>query len=59
MIQYMSELRGKLVAYLFQALFTEGALGRMVQAAFHTVFTEGVATWCSHRLIEQPVLIEV
>lgn len=46
-----------LASHLFQALFTEGALGCMIQAAFQTVFTEGVATWCSHRLIEQPVLI--
>lgn len=30
----------------------------MVQAAFQTVFTEGVATQCRHRLIEQPVFIK-
>lgn len=47
----------KLVPHLFQALFTEGTLGCMVQAALQTVFTEGVATWCCHRLIEQPIEI--
>lgn len=48
----------RLVFHLFQTLFTEGTLGCVVQAAFQTVFAEGVATWCSHRLIEQPVLIK-
>lgn len=43
--------------HLFQALFTEGALGRVVQAALQTVFAEGVATWCRHRLVEQPAVI--
>lgn len=42
------------LSHLFQALFTEGTLGRMVQAALQTVFTEGVATWSRHRLVEQP-----
>lgn len=40
------------ISHLFQALFAERALGCVVQAALQTVFTEGVATWCSHRLIE-------
>lgn len=44
-------------SHLSQALFAEGTLGHVVQAALQTVFTEGVAARCSHRLIEQPVSI--
>lgn len=47
----------RLNSYLFQTLFTEGTLGRVVQAALQAVFTEGVATGCSHRLVKQPVVI--
>lgn len=47
----------RLSPHLFQTLLTEGTLGCVVQAAFQTVFTEGVATRCCHRLIEQPAFI--
>lgn len=52
-VLFMHRLR----PHLFQTLLTEGTLGRVVQAALHTVFTEGVTTWCCHRLIEQPAFI--
>lgn len=45
------------LSHLFQALFAEGTLGSVVQATLQAVFTESVATGCSHRLIKQPVLV--
>lgn len=44
-----------LSTHLFQALFTEGTLRCVVQAALQAILTKGVATRCRHRLIEQPV----
>lgn len=43
--------------HLFQALLTEGTVRCMVQAAFQTVFTEGVSAWRGHGLIKQPAFI--
>lgn len=43
--------------HLFQALLTQGTVRCMVQAAFQTVFTEGMPAWRGHRLIKQPAFI--
>lgn len=41
-------------AHLFQALFAEGTLGRVVQAALQAVLAEGVAARRCHGLVKHP-----
>lgn len=40
--------------HLSQALFAEGAVGPVVQAAFQALLAEGVTTGCCHWLEEHP-----
>lgn len=40
--------------HLSQALFAEGAVGSVVQAAFEALLAEGVTTGRRHRLEEHP-----
>lgn len=49
------ENRERESAHLFQALFAEGTLGCVVQAALQTALAEGVAARRRHRLVKQPV----